>query len=416
MIDDLIELELTAMAHGGSALGRQGGRTIFVPYALPGERITARIVQDKGRFAHAEGVTLLEPSPDRVTPQCPHFGPGRCGGCHWQHIAYPAQLRYKREVVRDQLRRIGGVEDAVVHETIPSPDPWAYRVHATFRVTGDGRLAFVGTDPARLTPIDECYIVRPEIMALIDSLDMDFADLETVRVQVGSDGRGMLILSTRDDQAPALEADFPISVNLLLSDNEPVNLIGASHSVYEVKGRRFRVTAGSFFQVNLPVAEMLVDLVLARLDLQGHESVLDLYAGVGLFSAFIAERAALATMVESYPPAVTDADENLADFEHVDVFEGGAGPVLRALLDEGAEPYDAAVVDPPRTGLEVDVVDALAELAPPTLVYVSCDPATLARDAKRLIGHGYRLRDVQPVDMFPQTYHIECVASFARGR
>ncbi len=414
--DNLIELELTAMGHGGKAMGRHHGRMIFVPYAIPGERITARIVEDKRSYAHAEGVALLKASPDRVTPQCPHFGPGRCGGCQLQHIAYAAQLRYKREVVVDQIKRIGGVRKAErrVRQTIPSPEPWGYRSRAAFHVAPDGRLGFVSTDPPRIEPIERCYILHPAAMALLDSLDMDFSGIEQVRVQVGSDGSGMLILSTADDLAPELEVDMPVSVNLLLSDNEPVNLIGSAHTIYEVKGRYFRVTAGGFFQVNLPVAAILVDLVLERLNLQGNEAVLDLYAGVGLFSAFIAERAALVTVVESYPPAVTDADENLAEFEHVDLFEGGVGPVLRGLIEEGAAPYDAAVVDPPRAGLEPDVIAALAELAPPTLVYVSCDPGTLARDVKRLQRQGYRLLSVQPVDMFPQTYHIECVAHFAR--
>lgn len=417
MPDKLIELELTEMVHGGKAMGRHQGRPVFVPYAIPGERITARIMEDRRSYAHAEGVELLEASPDRVTPACPHFGPGRCGGCHLQHMAYPAQLRYKRDVVLDQLRRIGGVRqpERLVRETLASPEPWGYRSRSTFHRAGDGRLGFVSTDPPRIEPIEWCYILRPEAMALVEALDLEDERIEQVTVQVGSEGGAMLILRTSDDLAPALEVDFPVSVNLLLRDNEPVNLIGSSHTIYVIKGRRFRVTAGSFFQVNLPVAETLVDLVLERLNLTGREAVLDLYAGVGLFSAFIAERAALVTAVESYPPAVTDADQNLAEFEHVDLFEGGVGPVLEGLIEAGEGPYDAAVVDPPRTGLDVDVIAALAGLGPPRLVYVSCDPATLARDIKRLGQRGYRLLEVQPVDMFPQTYHIESVCSLVRA-
>ncbi len=164
--------------------------------------------------------------------------------------------------------------------------------------------------------------------------------------------------------------------------------------------------------MNLPQAAALVDLVLDRLDLRGGESVLDLYAGVGLFTAFIAERASLVTSIESYPPAVTDADENLADLDNIDLIEGSVEAVLPDL--EG--PFDAAVLDPPRTGLDVRALDALAGHAPRRIVYVSCEPSTLARDAKRLVRHGYRLVDVQPVDMFPQTYHIECVAHFELAR
>jgi 23S rRNA (uracil1939-C5)-methyltransferase len=411
LADDSFELEIEEMVHGGNTLGRHAGRPIFVPFAIPGERITARIVDDRGRYAFAEGVTLLHPAPDRVIPVCPHFGPGRCGGCHFQHIDYPAQPDYKRDVVIDQLTRIGGFRDPVVQPAVPSPEGWNYRVHVTFHVDAEGRLCFVGTDGETLVPIEECHIIRPDLLDLFDQLDFEsIADLERVRLQVGSNGDLMVILSTKDDEAPELEVDFPVSINLLLSDNEPVNLIGSSHVIYTVNGRNFRVTAGGFFQVNLPQAETLVDLVMHKLDLRGTESVLDLYAGVGLFTAFLAERARFVTSIESYPPAVTDADENLAEFENIDLIEGSVEDVLPDV--EG--PFDAAVLDPPRTGMEKEALDALAELGPRRIVYVSCDPATLARDAKRLVSKGYQLVDVTPVDMFPQTFHIEAVALFTR--
>ena len=411
MSEQSFELTLHGMAHGGRAVGRHAGKAIFVPYAIPGERITARITDERKRYAFAEGVTLLQASPQRVLPRCVHFGPGGCGGCHFQHIAYEAQLQYKREVVADQLQRIGGFSDPPVLPTLPSPQPWAYRSHATFHVDAAGRLCFVGTDNTALVPIEECRILRLELLELLTLLDLDVPELERVRLQVGSapDDR-MIVLSTRDDSVPELLTDLPVSVNFLLSDNEPVNLIGESHVRYTVRGRTFRVTAGGFFQVNLPVAELLIGEVLDRLALRGDETVLDLYAGVGLFTAFLAERAALVTSVESYPPAVTDADVNLAEFDNVDLIEGSVEAVLPAL----SEHYDAVVLDPPRSGVDVRVLDALGELAPRTVVMVSCEPSTLARDARRLARKGYRLLSVQPLDMFPQTYHVESVAHFAR--
>ncbi len=411
MTDDLFELEPLEMVHGGQTLARHAGRAIFIPYSIPGERITARIVDDRGRYAFAECIDVLAPSPHRVTPRCPHFGPGRCGGCHFQHIAYAAQPAYKRDVVIDQLKRIGGFADPVVHPTIASPDAWNYRAHATFHVDGAGRLCFVGTDGETLVPIDECHIIRPELLDLLDELSLDdIPELDRVRVQVGSDGRRMVVLSTNDDQAPELEVNIPVSINFLLSDNEPVNLVGASHTVYTVRGRRFRVTAGGFFQVNVPQAETLVDYVLRKLDLRGDEAVLDLYAGVGLFTAFLAEQAALVTSIESYPPAVTDADENVSDLDNVDLIEGSVEDVLPEL----AERYDAIVLDPPRGGVEAHALDVIDTLGARRIVYVSCEPSTLARDAKRLAAKGWQLVDTQPVDMFPQTYHIECVAFFTR--
>lgn len=417
MPEHTIQLDLTNAVYGGKVMGRHKGRPIFVPYAIPGERVTVRITEDKRSFAHAEGVKLLKSSPHRVAPQCPHYGPTRCGGCHLQHMDYETQLRYKRDVVIDQLKHLGGMKkaDRYVRETIPSPEPWGYRSRASFRVGDDGQLGFVAADLSHVEAVDWCYILDPRAMALLESTDLDTTGIKQIEVRVSSDGQGMLVVQTKDDLAPALEADMPVSVNLLLSDNEPVNLIGNSHSHYTVHGRTFRVTAGGFFQVNLGAAAILVDLVLERLNLQGHESVLDLYAGVGLFSAFIAERASLVAMIESYPPAVTDADENLADFDNVDLFEGGVAPVLEDLLAEGEGPYEAAVVDPPRAGLEESVIATLAAFEVPNLVYVSCDPATLARDIKRLKKKGYTLQHVQPVDMFPQTYHIECVAHFLQN-
>ncbi len=410
--DNTFELELTGMAHGGSAIGRHEGRTIFVPYVIPGERIRARVVEDKGRYARAEVVEMLTPSPDRVTPRCPHFGPGLCGGCQWQHIDYAAQLRLKHEVVIDQLERVGKIKAPRVLETLPAPDPWAYRVHVTFHMDDAGAPGFWADDNRRIVPIEECHIIRPELMDLLDELAFEETTVNHVRLYVGSDGALMLALSAADDEPPELETDLPVSVNFLLSDNEPLNLIGSTHARYAIRGRWFRVTAGGFFQVNPPVAGLLVDEVMRRLNLTGVENVLDLYSGVGLFSAFIAERAALVTAVESYPPAVTDAEANLAEFDNVDLIEGAVEDALPDL--EG--PYAAAVIDPPRTGMTPAALDALVAHAPRTLVYVSCDPATLARDAARLLKHGYTLVETQPVDMFPQTFHIESVSGFMRAK
>ncbi|PJF36499.1 MAG: 23S rRNA (uracil(1939)-C(5))-methyltransferase RlmD [Candidatus Thermofonsia Clade 1 bacterium] len=413
--DDLIELELTTMAHGGSALGRHNGRAIFVPYAIPGERITARITQDKGRFAYAEGVTLLEGSEARVQPRCPHFGPRRCGGCHWQHIDYTAQLAFKEQIVRDQLARIGGISEPNVLPIIASPSAWQYRTHVTLHVTPDGQLGFIGTDDQQIVPIQECHIIRPELQDLLERLDVETLDgnvLARVRLQVGTESADRLIaLSTLDDQPPAVELDLPLSVSFLSEDERAQPLIGTGKVHYTIKGRTFQVTAGSFFQVNLPLAETLVELVLARLALQGTEHVLDLYSGVGLFTAFLAERAALVTAIEGFPTAVDDADANLRDLSNVTLIEG----LVEDVLPELDETFDAVVLDPPRSGVEITALDALAALAPAQIVYVSCDPATLARDARRLIAKGYTLQDVQPLDMFPQTYHIEAVATFTRS-
>ncbi len=410
MSEERIELELTAMAHGGSALGRHGRQTVFVPYTIPGERIEARIIEDRGRVAFAEGVRLLDASVDRVYPVCKHFGAGRCGRCHWQHIAYDAQLLLKQDVLADQLERVGGFHDFEVLPAIPSPLEWGYNDHMTMVAGENGVPGFLSTDGERVIVIDECHIIHPDLLALYESLDLQFDGLRRLRLQRGSDGHMMLILTMADDQAPELETDMPASVNMLLADNEPLNLIGDSHSRYEVGGRVFRATAGSDFRANVAQLPNLIEAVLNALALTGGEAVLDLYAGVGLFSAFIAPHAGLVTLVESYPPAVTDAEENLADFEHIDLIEGAVEDVLPA-LDEA---YDAALLDPPADGLSTAALDQIAALNIPRLVYISSDPATLARDCKRLAAQGYTLATVQPVDFAPQTYYIDAIAVLNR--
>jgi 23S rRNA (uracil1939-C5)-methyltransferase len=391
------ELELTGMAHGGSAVGRHDGRAIFVPYGLPGETITAQITEDKGRFAFAEQIAVLSESPARVTPRCPHFIARECGGCHWQHIDYPAQLEFKRGVVADQMRRLGGIPDAVVHPTIPSPDPWMYRSNVTFHVMDDGQLGFVSADEHTVVPIRECHIIRPELLEMFRAYQPDStlggeSGEVRLRFQVGSDGAERLIAAGTSEEG----------VTQPITEREQVN--------YTVKGLTFQVSAGSFFQVNLPQAETLVNLVLDRLSLRGNERLLDLYSGVGLFTAFLAEKAAHVTAVESFSLAVEDAMTNLDDFSNVDLIETTVAKALSGIKGF----FNAVVLDPPRAGMDAKALDALTKIAPPKIVYVSCDPATLARDAKGLVAAGYRLLDVQPVDMFPQTYHIESVATFSR--
>jgi 23S rRNA (uracil1939-C5)-methyltransferase len=386
----MIELTLNNMAHGGSAVGRHDGRAIFVAYGVPGERVRARITQDKRRFAYAEVVEVLEPAPIRVMPHCKHFGV--CGGCHWQHMDYVAQLSFKQSVVADQMRRLGGLLDVVVHPTIPSPDAWAYRSHVTYHVTADGQLGFVGLDDRTVIPIEECHIVREELFNPLVSSALNLAPAERVRVQVGSNDDELLIATGQGED----------NFQRILTSHETVH--------YTIQGRTFQVSAGSFFQVNLPQAETLVRLVLERLKLTGSERLLDLYSGVGLFTAFLAEHARHVTAVESFPLAVKDAEVNLNPFDNIDLIEGAVEDVLSAL----GRGYDAALLDPPRAGMDARALKALMKIAPQKIVYVSCDPATLARDAKQLVGAGYHLIEVQPVDMFPQTYHIEAVAAFEK--
>ncbi|HVU13225.1 MAG TPA: RsmD family RNA methyltransferase [Phototrophicaceae bacterium] len=419
MSQNTFELTIDSVANGGYGVGMRGRRPVFVPYTIPGERVIARPVEQAERHTIAEGVTLLEASADRVYPICPHFGPGRCGRCQWQHISYEAQLLLKQDILADQLGRLGGLSDrqieAALRPVIASPDQWGYNYQMTFNVTPDHQLAFPSADGKSYFPIEVCHILHPDLLDLYNQLDLDLEGIKRVRLQLGSDGARMIVLSLAQDDAPELETDLPASVNVLLPDNEPMNLIGDSHINYTINGQTFRVTAGSSFRPNLSQMPNLIDQVMALLDLRGGESVLDLYAGVGVFSAFAAPKASLVTLVESYPPAVTDADENLSRFDNVDVIEGSVEEVLDTLTSGSeAEAYDAAIVDPSSRGLSKEVIDLLVGTQAQRIVYVSDDPASLARDAKRLEPQGYRLEIAQPIDTAPQTYYLDTLALFVR--
>ncbi len=405
-------LQLTAIAHGGAALGRYEGRVIFVPYALPGE--TVRVTFDtegKERYAFARLVEVIVPSQDRVEPLCPYFGQTGCGGCQWQHAAYPAQLRYKETILADQLARIGKITTPPVKPMLPDASGWAYRNHARFHPAAEGGLGFQAADGSGVVAIEDCPVLHPLLSEMYVALDLECEGLLALSLRAGcATGDRMLIFEMEDDLPPALEVDLPVSCVLLLSDGLHVNLIGRNYITEIVAGRRYRISAPSFFQVNTPQADRLVHTVLEYLDLRGNETVLDACCGVGLFTVHLAERAALVIGVELSPAAVADLLENTTEQANVEVIEG---PV-EIVLPELETSLDAAVVDPPRAGLERVALDALVERRPGRIVYVSCDPATLARDARRLNEAGYSLVEVQPVDMFPQTCHIESVALFAR--
>lgn len=410
-MSDTIIIEIDAMAHGGDAIGRHEGRAIFVPYTIPGEAVRVEITEDHERYARARLVEVVEPSSARITPPCPFFGPEKCGGCQWQHIDYAIQARIKGLVTLDQFQRVGRFEEPPVFEPIPDEVGWDYRNHALFRVNKEGRLGFVAARSHEVYPIKECLILHPLLSSLHHSLDMAYPELEWMEMRAGTaTGDLMLLLQAKEEESPSLHVDFPLSIVQIRHDDAVAPLIGLDYIMERVHEREFRVSATSFFQVNSAQAGELINIVLGALDLKGFEHVLDAYCGVGLFTAFVAEEAGFVTGIEVNPPAVADAEQNLADFDNVTIL---SGPV-EDLLPEIERDVDAVVLDPPRAGLTPDALDAIVAQAPSRIVYVSCDPATLARDCRRFVRQGYNLAWVQPVDLFPQTYHIENVVLLDR--
>jgi 23S rRNA (uracil1939-C5)-methyltransferase len=416
---EFFDLEILSLAYGGDAIARlPDGRAVFIPLALPGERVRARITFQKKTFARAEVVEILEASPERITPRCADFG--ACGGCHYMHIAYPAQLRYKTEILRDQLQRIAGIATPPVQPIIASPREWKYRNTVQFHIAPDGRLGFQRSGSNEVVPISECALCEPaldEVWPLLNFAGEDGAaipGLERVHLRAGAGDDIMMVLESADPTPPEFTVELPLNAVFVgpggFEENQPLVLAGDDHLVMEANGRPFRVSAGSFFQVNTGQAENMLRYLLDQLPGGPGINMLELYAGVGLFSAALAPRVGALTAVESAPSAVDDFAANLDEFDNVSLYSGLAEEVLPGL---DLRP-DVVLADPPRAGLALPALDALVAMDAPRLIYISCDPATLARDAKRLTAAGYTLQTSQPFDMFPQTYHIESINVFVK--
>lgn len=403
-----IEISLTTPTYGGEAMGRlEDGRAVFVAFGLPGETVRARLTEEKRGFARAKLIEVLSPSSQRITPRCVHFGV--CGGCHYQMLPYPQQLKLKETVLRDQLTRIGKIPNPPVQEMVPSPVEWNYRNHVQFHLTRDGRPGFIAADdPQAVVPITECHLPEDILNGLWPQLQFD-ADTPLERVSLRTGDETMLILESDSPQPPELEIEAALSV-IHTHAEDSIVLAGERVIFIDVLGRSFQVSADAFFQVNTRMAEKMVSYLLENLRVTTSNLFLDIYCGVGLFSAFFAPKVKQVIGIELSPAACEDFAANLHEFDNVDLYEASAEEVLPQLK---VRP-DVAIVDPPRAGLDKKALDAIVKLSPKRLAYVSCDPSTLARDAARLIAGGYKLLQVTPFDLFPQTYHIECISIFER--
>ena len=406
LMDTTYDIQLTALTYGGDAIGRlPDGRAVFVPFALPGERVRVRLVEEKRGHARAELLEVLEPAPGRIPPRCAHFT--ACGGCHYQHMDYPAQLAAKTAILKEQLERIGGLADIPIREAVASPLPWNYRNHVQFHLTADGKLGYQAPRSSTVIPIRECHLPEAPLNALWPQLEVEaLPGLERVGLRLGAGEELMLVLESSQPGAPEFTVEEVALSAVQLGPGGALVLAGSEAIVVEVLGRPFRVSAASFFQVNTAQAAAMVEHLLQALPLEPGMTVLDVYCGVGLFSAFLAPRVQRLVGIELSPEACEDFAVNLDAFENVELYEAPAEQVLAGV---DFHP-DVIVVDPPRAGLGQATLDGLLRQEASHLAYISCDPATLARDAKRLVQGGYRLRQVTPFDLFPQTYHIESIS------
>jgi len=404
-----IELEMTAMSREGQALGRHQGKVVFVPYTVPGDIVRARIVEDRKRWTRAALVHVLEPSPQRVQPPCPYFG--TCGGCHWQHIDGATQLAFKQDMVFDPLVRQGRIADPPVLPVLAMDDPWAYRNHVQFAVDPSGALGFQGARSHDVVPVERCLLLHPLLDELHQALDVEWPELERLSLRAGiHTGRQMIILETHGDEIPELDVTLPVSCVFRRSDGLDVAIIGQDTYLETIHDRPFQVSASSFFQVNTLQAEAMLDVVAKYLEPDPADVLLDVYCGVGTICLSFQDQVGTVIGIEEHPAAIEDAWINAAEDEAVTLIQARAEDVLPQL----EERVTKVVIDPPRQGCKPQVIEALIRLGAERIVYVSCNPATLARDACLLAEGGYRLLEAQPIDMFPQTYHIETVSLWQR--
>jgi 23S rRNA (uracil1939-C5)-methyltransferase len=418
---ETLELTLDGIAQGGEGVGRWEGRVVFVGGGLPGERVRVRLRERRDAYARGEATEILEESPDRVPP--------RLAGADWmpwQHIAYPAQLRFKRQILADQLAKIGGLADVAIAETLPAARPWEYRNSAQlhcdganigYYAAGSRRLQTVAADPLLLPSLNQA------LAALHETGGADTPPCEITLRSSESDGYTLAALRLTESRMPeaygplrALATRWrgacPSLAGITLRATPPIQ-IGAGYLVEELGGVAYQLSSTTFFQVNRASAEALLRLVRTSLGLRRDERLLDLYCGAGAFALPLAGEVAEVLGVEEHAGAVADARAT-ATANGITNARFEVGPVER-VLERIEGPFEAVVLDPPRRGCHPQALAGLLRIAPARLVYVSCHPATLARDLKTLVAGGYRLISVQPVDLFPQTPHIECVCVLEQG-
>ncbi len=431
-----LELRVDSLAQGGRGVARRDdGFVVFVAGALPGDRVRARVSRAKKGYAEAATVELIEPSPDRVADTCSHQGEP-CPGAPWQGLPYERQLEHKAAQVDEALRRLGGLDGFESEPIVPAVAEWRYRNKLEYSFgdrEGEVALGFHRRGSWReVVDVDDCHLASLPNNAARNAI-RDWARAEGLPPYEQEDGRGVLRnLVVREGvrtgqvqtRLVTTAAEFPrppVDLHTVIDGpaggtDGPTGVLGEEHLEEEVGGLRFRVSHSAFFQTNTEMAERLYGIAKGYAALTGSERVYDLYCGIGTIGLSLASEAGEVWGIESVAEAVADAERNAkrngianARFTTADARLG-----IRPLVEQAGTP-DLVIVDPPRAGLSKKVVRRLIEAEAPRIVYVSCNPTTLAPNAAQLVEAGYALRRVRPVDMFPQTPHVECVALLERG-
>ncbi|MFD3547734.1 class I SAM-dependent RNA methyltransferase [Streptomyces sp. NPDC058655] len=425
LVGEEYEVEVGPVAHGGHCIARTAeGRVLFVRHTLPGEKVVAKVTEGDvdSRFLRADAITVLDASKDRVQAPCPYAGPGKCGGCDWQHAKPGAQRRLKGEVVAEQLQRLAGLtpEEAGWDGTVmpaegdklPAGEVPQWRTRVQFAIDEDGNAGLRKHRSHDIELIDHCMIAAPGVSELgIEKQDWpQMASVEAIAAS-GSNDRQVVLTPRPGGRLPLVELDKPVSVLRVEEKDGGVHRVHGRPFVRErADGRTYRVGMGGFWQVHPQAADTLIKAVMQGLMPRKGEMALDLYCGVGIFAGALAERlgeTGAVLGIESTKRAVEDARHNLEDFPRVRIEQG---KVEQILPKTGITECDLVVLDPPRAGAGKQTVRHIAGLSARRIAYVACDPAALARDLGYFKENGYKLRTLRVFDLFPMTHHVECVA------
>ncbi|WP_447040476.1 class I SAM-dependent RNA methyltransferase [Streptomyces sp. DSM 118878] len=425
LIGQEYEVEIGPVAHGGHCIARTAeGQVLFVRHTLPGEKVVARVTEGEegARFLRADAVRILTASKDRVEAPCPYAGPGRCGGCDWQHAKPGAQRRLKGEVIAEQLKHLAGLTpeeagwDGTVMpaegDKVPAGEVPSWRTRVQYAVDEDGNAGLRRHRSHEIEPIEHCMIAAEGVSELgIEKRDWSGMESIEAIAATGSQDRQVILAPKPGARLPIVELDKPVSVMRIGEKDGGTHRVHGRAFVRErADGRTYRVGSGGFWQIHPKAADTLMLAVMQGLTPRKGDTALDLYCGVGLFAGALADRVGekgAVLGIESSKRAVEDARHNLAAFDRVRIEQGKVESVLPRT---GITEADLIVLDPPRAGAGKQTVKHLASLAPRRIAYVACDPAALARDLGYFQKNGYRVRSLRAFDLFPMTHHVECVA------
>jgi 23S rRNA (uracil1939-C5)-methyltransferase len=423
-------LEIDSLAQGGRGVARADGYVVFVSGGLPGDRVRARLTKAKRGYGEGKAIEIVEPSPNRIPDQCVHEGEP-CPGAAWQGLPYEQQLAHKAEQVDDALRRIGGLEGFELEPIVPAVEQWRYRNKLEYSFGERGDELLLGFHARgrwdEVVDVEDCHLASPannerrnEVREWARDLGIPAYDRRAeqgvLRNLAIREGRRTGEIQTRLVTSPADFARPPVDLHTVIEGSGsgtdgPTGALGSEYLHEQLCGLDFRISHRAFFQTNTEMAERLYGTAAEMARLDGSERLFDLYCGIGTLALTMAKSAGEVWGIEVVPEAIVDAEENarLNQITNARFRAGDARTAIRPLIEEAGRP-DVVVVDPPRAGLSAKIVRRLIECEADRIVYVSCNPTTLAPNAAQLTEAGYRLRRVRPVDMFPQTPHIECVA------